>query len=153
MAIVVSLGLSAFGAQFADPVLDWLGLGDQAWLAPVITVVTLLIAMAADVLIFMWVYTMLPGKELRSPFKARLRGSIIAAVGFEILKYALIVLLPGRRDRRRRPRRSSARSSACCSSSTWSRSWCCSSRPGSPPRRAARSWTDEAAAGGAGGHR
>ena len=35
VAIVVSLGLSAFGAQFATQVLDWLGLGDQPWLAPV----------------------------------------------------------------------------------------------------------------------
>ena len=95
VAIVVSLGLSALGSQFASQVLDLMGLSDQTWLGPVITIMTLLIAMAADVLIFMWVYTMLPGKELRSPFKARLRGSILAAVGFEILKYALIVLLPG----------------------------------------------------------
>jgi len=95
VAIVVSLGLSTFGAQFAKQILDWLGLGDQPWLGPLVTVITLVIAMAADVLIFMWVYTMLPGKELRSPLKARLRGSILAAIGFEILKYALIVLLPG----------------------------------------------------------
>jgi membrane protein len=95
VAIVVSLGLSTFGSQFATQVLTWLGLGDQPWLSPVITVITLLIAMAADVLIFMWVYTVLPGKELRSTFKARLRGSILAAIGFEVLKYALIVLVPG----------------------------------------------------------
>jgi membrane protein len=95
VAVVVSLGLSTFGAQFAGQVVDLLGFGDQEWLAPVLVVITLLIAMAADVLIFLWVYTMLPGKELRAPLKARLRGSIIAAVGFEILKYALLVLLPG----------------------------------------------------------
>jgi len=94
LAIVVSLGLSTFGSQFATQLLDLLGLGDQPWLGPVITIITLLIAMAADVLIFLWVYTVLPGKELRSPFKARLRGSILAAVAFEVLKYALIVLLP-----------------------------------------------------------
>jgi len=94
VAIVVSLGLSTFASQFATQVLDLLGLGDQPWLGPVITIITLLIAMAADVLIFLWVYTVLPGKELRSPMKARLRGSILAAVAFEILKYALIVLLP-----------------------------------------------------------
>jgi len=94
VAIVLSLGLSTFASQFATQVLDLLGLGDQPWLGPVITIITLLIAMAADVLIFLWVYTVLPGKELRSPMKARLRGSILAAVGFEILKYALIVLLP-----------------------------------------------------------
>ena len=95
VAIVVSLGLSTLGAQFTTRVLDWLGLSDQQWLEPVIVVATVLIAMAADVLIFLWVYTVLPGKELRSPFKARLRGSILAAIAFEILKYALIVLLPG----------------------------------------------------------
>src|SRR6478736_10026536 len=94
VAIVVSLALSTFGAQFATQALDWLGLGDQPWLAPVITIVTLLIAMAADVLIFLWVYTILPGKRLRSPIKARVRGSILAAIGFEILKFALITLLP-----------------------------------------------------------
>ena len=94
VAIVVSLALSTFGAQFATQALDWFGLSDQPWLAPVITIVTLLIAMAADVLIFLWVYTILPGKQLRSPFKARLRGSILAAIGFEILKFALITLLP-----------------------------------------------------------
>ena len=94
VAIVVSLGLSTFASQFATQVLDLLGLGDQPWLGPVVTIITLLIAMAADVLIFLWVYTVLPGKELRSPMKARLRGSILAAVAFEILKYALIVLLP-----------------------------------------------------------
>jgi len=94
-AIVISLGLSAFANNFALQFLDLIGLGDQTWLAPFITVLSLLIAMAADVLIFMWVYTILPGKHLRSPFKARLRGSIIAAVGFEVLKYALTTLVPG----------------------------------------------------------
>ncbi len=95
VAIVVSLGLSTLGAQFATKALQLVGLSDQPWLVPVVTVLTLVIAIAADVLIFLWIFTMLPGKELRSPFKARLRGSIMAAVAFEVLKYALIVLLPG----------------------------------------------------------
>jgi len=94
VAIVVSLVLSTFGARFATQILHWLGFSEQPWLGPVVTVITLMIAMAAGVLIFLWVYTILPGKELRSPLKARLRGSVLAAVGFEILKYALIVLLP-----------------------------------------------------------
>jgi membrane protein len=94
VAIVLSLGLSAIGSQFASTLADLLGLGDQAWLVPVLTVASILIAMAADVLIFMWVYTILPPKSQRSPFKARLRGSIMAAIGFEILKYALTTILP-----------------------------------------------------------
>ena len=94
VAVTVSLGLSAIGAQFAGTILGWLGFDDQAWLVPVLTVLPILIAMAADVLIFLWVYTVLPPKSQRSSFKARLRGSVIAAVGFEILKYALTTILP-----------------------------------------------------------
>ncbi len=94
LAVVVSLGLSALGGQFQIAVLKLLGLDDQQWLVPVVTVTTILIAVAADVLIFLWVYTILPPKSQRSPFKARLRGSIIAAIGFEILKYALTTILP-----------------------------------------------------------
>ena len=94
VAITVSLGLSAVGAQFAGTILDWLGLADVSWLLPVLTALPILIAMAADVLIFLWVYTILPPKSQRSPFKARIRGSIIAAIGFEILKFALTTILP-----------------------------------------------------------
>lgn len=94
LAVTVSVGLSAIGAQFAGTIVDWLGLGDVSWLVPVLTVLPILIAMAADVLIFMWVYTILPPKAQRSPFKARLRGSIVAAIGFEILKFALTTILP-----------------------------------------------------------
>lgn len=94
VAVTVSLGLSAIGAQFAGTILGWLGLGEVSWLLPVVTVVPILIAMAADVLIFMWVYTILPPRNQRSPFKARIRGSIIAAIGFEILKFALTTILP-----------------------------------------------------------
>jgi membrane protein len=95
LAIAVSLGLSAFGVQFQTAFLNWVGLGDVSWLVPVTTVTAILIAVAADVLIFLWVYTILPGKELRSPLKARVRGSILAALAFEILKYALTTLVPG----------------------------------------------------------
>jgi membrane protein len=51
--------------------------------------------MAADVVIFLWAYTVLPGMEFRAPLRARLHGSILAAVTFEILKYVLIVVVPG----------------------------------------------------------
>ena len=94
IAIVVSIGLSAFAVRGQTALRNWLGLGDAGWLGPVVTITPILIAAAADVLIFLWVYTVLPGKSLRSPLKARLRGSVIAALGFEILKYALTTLLP-----------------------------------------------------------
>jgi len=103
VAITVSLGLSTlgarFGARFRTTLLNLLGLGDQEWLTTVVAITTILIAMAADILIFLWVYTVLPGKALRSPMKARLRGSILAAIGFEVLKFALLNILPNVTER------------------------------------------------------
>ncbi len=94
LAIVVSLGLSAAGAWASTSVLKWLGLDDIAILKPVFTIVPIVIAMAADVLIFMWVYTILPPRHQKGTRRALVRGSIMAAVGFEIFKFALTYLLP-----------------------------------------------------------
>ncbi len=94
LAIVVSLALSASGAWASSTVLKWLGLDDIAILKPIFTTVPILIAMAADVLIFMWVYTILPPRDQKGTRKALVRGSIMAAVGFEIFKFALTWLLP-----------------------------------------------------------
>ncbi len=94
LAIVVSLALSAAGAWASTSVLIWLGLDHIAVLKPVFTIVPILIAMAADVLIFMWVYTILPPRHQKGNRGALVRGSIIAAIGFEIFKFALTYLLP-----------------------------------------------------------
>ena len=51
-------------------------------------------AVAADLLIFMWVYTVLPPKHQKASRKALIRGSLIAAVAFEVLKFALTFILP-----------------------------------------------------------
>ena len=60
-----------------------------------ITVAAWLLAIAADVLIFLWVYSVLPPKHMKGTRKALVRGAIIAAVGFEVLKFALTTILPG----------------------------------------------------------
>lgn len=95
VAIVVSVGISGFATQGQKLILDLFGLSDDSWLGPVVTVTTLLIAMAADVVIFLWVFTVIPGRRLRRPFKPRLRGAIIAAVGFELMKFLLTTVFPG----------------------------------------------------------
>ncbi len=94
LAIVVSLALSASGAWASSSVLEWLGLDHIAALKPIFTGVPIIIAMAADVLIFMWVYTILPPRNQKGTRSALVRGSIMAAVGFEIFKFALTFLLP-----------------------------------------------------------
>jgi membrane protein len=94
LAIAVSIALSAAGTSASSAVLQWLGLEDIAALKPVFTAVPVLIAMAADVLIFMWVYTILPPRKQKGTRKALVRGSVMAAVAFEIFKFALTFLLP-----------------------------------------------------------
>lgn len=94
MAITVSIGISSFGTRGQDTVLAWLGLSDLPWLSTYVTVTTILFAIAADILIFLWIYTVVPGRQFRMPFQARLRGAIVTAAVFEILKFALTTLLP-----------------------------------------------------------
>lgn len=95
VAVVVSVGLSGFATQGRTLILDLFGLSDGSWLGPVITASTIVIAMVADTIIFFWVYTVIPGRVLRPPLKARVRGAIVAAVGFELLKFFLTTVAPG----------------------------------------------------------
>lgn len=94
VAIVVSVGISGIATQGRDIIRDLFGLGDAAWLAPVTTATTILIAMVADVVIFYWVYTIIPRRTLRVARKYRIRGAIIAAVGFELMKFIVITAFP-----------------------------------------------------------
>ncbi len=94
LALVVSLALSSIGNALAGQILKWLGLSNISWLHPLIVVVSIVLAIAADVLIFMWVYSVLPPKGLKASRTSLVRGSIIAAVVFEVLKFALTNILP-----------------------------------------------------------
>ncbi len=89
LALVLSLVLSSVASTLTDRALDLVGLGDVGWLKPVLTVVSLLLAIAADLLIFLWVYSVIPPKNMKVPRRALVRGAIFAAVGFELLKFAL----------------------------------------------------------------
>lgn len=94
VAIVVSVGISGLATQGRDIIRDLFGLGQAAWLAPVTTGTTILIAMVADVVIFYWVYTIIPRRTLRVARRYRIRGAIIAAVGFELMKFIVITAFP-----------------------------------------------------------
>lgn len=89
VALLLSLVLSSVASTLTDRVLDLIGLGDVGWLKPVLTVFTLLLAIAADLLIFLWVYSVIPPQNMKVPRRALVRGAIFAAVGFELLKFAL----------------------------------------------------------------
>ncbi|GAA2004075.1 inner membrane protein YhjD [Nakamurella flavida] len=93
LALAVTVALTTIGTAVQTQVLKWLGLDDWTWLAPVLSIITILVAMAADVLIFLWVYKTLPGKRYQVTRTALVRGAIAAAVLFEILKAVLSLIL------------------------------------------------------------
>lgn len=89
LALVVSLALSSIASTATNKILDLVGLADVSWLKPLLTVVSLVLAIAADLLIFLWVYSVIPPQNMKVPRAVLVRGSIFAAVGFELLKFAL----------------------------------------------------------------
>ena len=94
VAIGLSLALTAGGSTAQGLVLRWLGLDRVAWLTPVFSAALIVLAVAADVLIFLWVYYVLAPRNLKPSRGPLIRGSIMTAVAFEILKVALTFLLP-----------------------------------------------------------
>lgn len=85
-AIVLSLGLTAGWSALSHDVLRWLGLDGVPGMGTLLAVVGVLVTLASDVVIFFLVLTRLPRVDV--PARYGLRGAILAAIGFEILKIA-----------------------------------------------------------------
>ncbi|MDQ2846856.1 MAG: inner membrane protein YhjD [Actinomycetota bacterium] len=92
LALLVSMVLTTVGGAAQSEVLKLLGLDHIGWLRPVFSVVPFLLAIAADVIIFGWFYRMMRIPDFTPPKGAVLRGAVIAAVGFEVLKLAVTLL-------------------------------------------------------------
>ncbi len=94
LAILVSLGLTTAGSSAQTLLLRWLGLGDISWLDPVFTVIPIVLAVAADVVIFAWLYQVLSPRRLKPRRGPLLQGAVAVSAAFEILKLAFTVILP-----------------------------------------------------------
>ncbi len=94
LALVISVVLSSVGNAATGTVLKLVHLDQVSWLQPVVKVVAIAVAVVADLLIFMWVYTVLPPAHQKATRQALFRGSLIAAIAFEVLKFALTFILP-----------------------------------------------------------
>ncbi|NMH99066.1 inner membrane protein YhjD [Pseudonocardia acidicola] len=91
LALVVSFGITAIGSGLGATVLRLVGLADQGWARAMLALFGLLLGIAANWLVFLWVIARLPREPvtLRSAAKAALLG----AVGFEILKQVMTFYL------------------------------------------------------------
>ena len=94
VAILVSLALTSTASWTQQLVLRWLGLDELTSLTPVFTLMSMLIAVAADVLVFLWIYLVLAPAHLKPGRKPVIRGAILMSVAFEALKLGLTLVLP-----------------------------------------------------------
>lgn len=84
-AILVSFALTAAGGELGKFVLDLFGLQDAGWPRGVLSVLSVVLAVAANWLVFIWVLAKLPRKPVEA--RSAVRGALAAAVGFEVLKW------------------------------------------------------------------
>lgn len=94
LAMLVSVALTTAGGAAQSVVLQVLGLDGVGWLRPVVAVVTFAVAIAADTVIFVWLFRRLAIEEFTPSRRTLVRGALIVAVAFEVLKVAMTFLIP-----------------------------------------------------------
>ncbi|OLR90525.1 inner membrane protein YhjD [Actinokineospora bangkokensis] len=84
LAMAVSFGLSAVGTGLSKTLLDLVGLGDSVVASVLLYVITVVLSLGANFLVFLWVIARLPRQAVG--VRSAVRGAAAAAVGFEVLK-------------------------------------------------------------------
>jgi inner membrane protein YhjD len=84
LALLVSVSLSSAASSATHAVLGWLGLADVPGAGTLLRLIALCVAIGADGLIFMILFTTLAGTK--ASWRQLLRGCLFGAIGFEILK-------------------------------------------------------------------
>lgn len=82
--LVVSVTLGTAVTGFTDTVIDWIGLSGVPGMGTLLTVLAMVVGIAASTLLFFTMYRLLP--KHNAPTKSVWQGALIAAVGFEVLK-------------------------------------------------------------------
>lgn len=89
LILLVAVAATGLIRTFSVNVLEWIGLGDGfGWL---IVLVTLVLGLAANTLLFFSMFHLAPQKD--TPKRALWAGALLGAIGFEILKQASTILL------------------------------------------------------------
>jgi membrane protein len=91
VALIVSFGLTAVGGGVGRWLLRLVGLDDQGWAVFLLTVATVVLSLLANMLVFLWVLSRLPREKVT--VRSAVKGAVIAAIGFEILKQVATLYL------------------------------------------------------------
>ncbi|MBN6036910.1 YhjD/YihY/BrkB family envelope integrity protein [Amycolatopsis sp. 195334CR] len=85
-ALIVSFALTVSGGAFGDWLLRLTGLDHTGWAATLLGIGSVVLALLANALVFLWVLVKLPRQPVGT--RSGVRGAIAAAIGFELLKQA-----------------------------------------------------------------
>lgn len=91
LALVVSFAITAAGTGLGTLLLRLAGVADTGWARTLLVALTVVLAIAADFLVFLWVISRLPRERVSA--RSAIRGALAAAVGFEVLKQVATILL------------------------------------------------------------
>ena len=91
-ALILTVMLTSVAGSAQAILVDALGLAEIAWLAPALTLIALSISLAANFLMFLWIFWVLPRRKFDR--WALCKGTLLAAIGFELIKFAMTFLLP-----------------------------------------------------------
>lgn len=92
IALVITLFLTSVAGTAQNMIVSVLGLQGIEWLRPAMTLIALSISIFANYLLFLWIFFVLPRHKPKR--KALFRGTLLAAIGFEAIKFAMTVSLP-----------------------------------------------------------
>ena len=91
VALVVSFAVTGLATGFAATVLEFLGLSEQAWAKVLLALLGVVLGIAANWLIFLWVIARLPREDVA--LKSAVRAALLGAVGFEVIKQIMTFYL------------------------------------------------------------
>ncbi len=86
LGMVASVVLTTVGSSLPKTVLGWLGLPEYKILTLIFTTLPILLALLTDTALFFWIYWVLSPRKAPVPRRYVVRGAVVAAVAFELLK-------------------------------------------------------------------
>ena len=91
LALAVSFGITAAGTGVGNLLLELVGLEDDGWAVFLLGLGTVVLGLAANWLVFLWVLSRLPREKVN--VRSAVKGALAAAVGFELLKQLFTIYL------------------------------------------------------------
>lgn len=92
IALIVTLSITSVAGSAQQMIISALHLNSIEWLKPTWRLIGLAISIFANYLLFFWIFWRLPRHRPRK--KALIRGTFLAAIGFEVIKIVMTYTLP-----------------------------------------------------------